>query len=251
MDGDGLGSGAAGPEDRPALETPPLARWDPRAFVGVALLSFLAAAIASVAAAARLGIFRAAAEDRSAEELFVLTVAQDVVLAAAVLALAALLLRLRPADLGLRRPSRAAVGFAVSTAAALWLIATAANLVQVRLFGPHPQSVIVTVGAHTGAVAFALDFASGAVVAPFAEELFYRGLLFQGLAQRAPFAVAASISALLFALAHGLGVVIPIFFLGLGLAYVYRRTGTLWASVTTHALVNAVSVLLIYTLPRT
>lgn len=250
MDGYGPGGGATGPEDGAPLATPPPARWDGRALAAVALLSFLAAGVASAVAAARLGILRGQPEIRTAEDLFVLTASQDVVLVIAVLALASLFLRIGPADLGVRRVSPAALRHAVTIAAGLWLVATLVNVAQTALLGPHPQPVIVSVGAHSGVGALALDLLTGALVAPFAEELFYRGLLFQGLAQRAPFAVAASVSALLFALAHGLGVAVPIFFLGIGLAYVYRRTGSIFASMTTHGLVNAVSVAALHALAR-
>lgn len=57
-------------------------------------------------------------------------------------------------------------------------------------------------------------------------------------------------SALLFAVSHGLGVVAPIFVLALGLAWIYARTGTIWAPIVMHAVVNAVSLLLVFALPK-
>jgi hypothetical protein len=105
---------------------------------------------------------------------------------------------------------------------------------------------VVTLGAHTGPVAYVLDLASSAVVAPVAEETLFRGVIFGGLAQRMPLWAAAGLSALLFAGFHGLGVLVPIFILGLGLAYVYARTGSVWAPMITHGLVNAVSVTILF-----
>ena len=153
---------------------------------------------------------------------------------------------IRARDLGFRRPSARAIGDAAGAAVGLWLLSIAVNLASALIFGPHPQSLVETFGAHRGAVAFTFDLAASAVVAPFAEETLFRGVIFGGLAQRLPLWSAAAVSALLFALFHGLGVVPPIFVLGVGLAYVYARTGTIWASMTTHALVNAVSVTLLF-----
>jgi hypothetical protein len=129
------------------------------------------------------------------------------------------------------------------------VLSIAVNALQIRLFGPHPQALIVTVGAHAGPLALTLDLVTAALVAPLAEETLFRGLIFGGLAQRVPVPLAAAASALLFALSHGVGVLAPIFALGLGLAYVYRRTGTIWGPILTHGLVNAVSVVLLFALP--
>jgi membrane protease YdiL (CAAX protease family) len=47
-----------------------------------------------------------------------------------------------------------------------------------------------------------------------------------------------------FGLAHlQLSVFVPLFALGFALAWVYKRTGSLWTSITLHALFNAISVL--------
>jgi membrane protease YdiL (CAAX protease family) len=193
-----------------------------------------------------LGIAQRPAQARGPEEILVLTLASDGALVG-VLLLLAFRLGLRPRDLGFVRPSRSAIADAAAIALALWIASIAANVLSQRLFGAHPQSLIETFGAHHGPVAYAEDLLASAVVAPFAEEALFRGVLFGGLAQRMPLWGAAVSSALLFALFHGLGVVLPIFVLGVGLAYVYARTGTIWASMTTHALVNAVSVTILFT----
>ncbi|MBU6422548.1 MAG: CPBP family intramembrane metalloprotease, partial [Chloroflexi bacterium] len=116
--------------------------------------------------------------------------------------------------------------------------------------GSHPQDLVVAFGSHIGARAYLVDLLNGSAVAPFSEEIFFRGLIFGGLARRMPVAAAAVLSSLLFALLHGISVVAPIFLLGLGLAYVYRRTGSVWASMSTHGLVNLISVTLLFALPR-
>lgn len=80
------------------------------------------------------------------------------------------------------------------------------------------------------------------LVAPLAEELFFRGLLFQGFRRRLSLWPAALISAGVFALAHlpFLLFLPSIFVLGLILARVFERRGSVVATMTAHALFNLV-----------
>ncbi len=81
------------------------------------------------------------------------------------------------------------------------------------------------------------------VLAPIAEEIFFRGVAFNAwLAERGRrFAYIGS--AALFAVIHAsLVSLLPIFLLGLALAWVYRRTGSLLAPIAMHAMVNGISV---------
>ena len=249
MDADGPGRGPAGAEDGPPLGTAP-ARWSAPRVALIAIASFLAAVLVSFPVGIALGVLRVPPEGRTAEQIFALTLASDAAMLVVLLVLSRRLLGLRLADLGFRRPTGEALRQAATVAIGLWLLSIAVNIVQIRLFGPHPQSLLVSVGAHRGTLAMTLDMLSGAVVAPVAEETFFRGLLFAGLAQHVPLPVAAGVAALIFAASHGLGVIAPIFVLGLGLAWVYARTRTLWAPILVHATVNAVSLALTFTLPR-
>lgn len=249
MDGNGPGSGAPSAEDGAPLAPAPR-RWGTRRLALVALASFSAAILVSIVVVLAQGGATRPPEARSPEELLVLALVSDGTILVGLVIFGRLLLDLRPRDLGFRRPSRSAMRFAAGAGIALWAASIGVNALQIMAFGPHPQSLIVTVGAHTGAFALVLDLLTGAVVAPIAEEALFRGLLFGGLAQRLPAPAAAAVSAFFFAASHGLGVLAPIFVLGLGLAYVYARTGTLWASITTHAFVNAVSLVLLFAAPR-
>lgn len=197
-----------------------------------------------------LGMRGRTPQERGPEEILLLAAASDGAMLLALFGIGRVLLGIRAADLGLRSTSAATLRSAASAAVGLWLLSIAVNAAQISVFGPHPQTLIVTVGAHRGAAALVMDLMTGAVIAPVAEELLFRGLVFGGLAQRMPVAVAATVSALLFALSHGLGVVAPIFVLGLGLAWLYRRTGTIWAPIVAHGVVNAISLSLLFALPR-
>jgi hypothetical protein len=78
------------------------------------------------------------------------------------------------------------------------------------------------------------------VVTPVFEELVFRGLLFGTLRRRLAPAPAAVVSAGVFALAHGYGVLgfAAIFWSGLLWAWAYERTGSLVPPITAHAVDN-------------
>ena len=81
------------------------------------------------------------------------------------------------------------------------------------------------------------------VVAPIAEELFFRGVAFNAWLRERGRRFAYIGSAALFATIHvSLVSLLPIFLLGLALAWVYRRTGSLLAPIAMHATVNGISV---------
>ena len=83
------------------------------------------------------------------------------------------------------------------------------------------------------------------VVAPVAEEIFFRGIVYNAWLRE--FGVRRAIigSAALFALIHGSIFVIPaIFGLGIALALLYRRTRILPASMAMHATFNGITLAL-------
>ncbi len=82
-----------------------------------------------------------------------------------------------------------------------------------------------------------------AVWGPLAEETFFRGFVLNGLSRQWGFWAGAIGSALLFAASHGFtGLFIPVFMSGLVLAWVYRRTGSLWPAVLAHSTQNAIAL---------
>lgn len=84
----------------------------------------------------------------------------------------------------------------------------------------------------------------GAVLTPIAEELFFRGVLFGGL-RRYGVVVAVIVSAVLFGLAHGFNVVLPVaIMLGVLNALLYERSGSIWPSVVAHGVHNALGFVL-------
>jgi uncharacterized protein len=99
-----------------------------------------------------------------------------------------------------------------------------------------------------------LVIASSVLVAPLAEELFFRGLLFQGLRRHLGVWPGIGISAYLFGLAHFQGfdnlsgtlyalVVLSTF--GMYLAWVLQRRGHIATTMTMHAVFNALATVYI------
>jgi len=83
------------------------------------------------------------------------------------------------------------------------------------------------------------------ILAPIAEETFFRGVVFNAFRREGGRRWAYLGSSVLFAVIHvSLVAVVPIFLLGLALAWVYERTGSLLAPMAMHAVVNGVSVVL-------
>jgi len=88
------------------------------------------------------------------------------------------------------------------------------------------------------------------LTAPIAEEVLFRGMIFAGLNRAWGFWPAALGSGLLFAVAHAQsGLIIPFTLVGVTLAYVYRRAGSIYASMSVHFLFNCISFLALLLIP--
>ena len=88
-----------------------------------------------------------------------------------------------------------------------------------------------------------LTFQALAFVTPLSEEIFFRGFIFRGLLPKMGPWMAIVVSALVFSVFHlNFGVMIPIFITGFLLAWLYWRTGSLWASIGAHAGQNALAI---------
>jgi len=128
-----------------------------------------------------------------------------------------------------------------------------AVLVQQLLGLPaeNPQLPFLAPGGYTtfGAVGM---FIFGGVIVPFAEELFFRGVLYAWLRQRFGFIAALLSSSILFGVLHGeVSVGVAATVLGVVLAWVYERSQSLWPAVIIHVVNNAAKILLLYLLLAT
>jgi len=150
-------------------------------------------------------------------------------------------------ELGLRAPSGRALGIAVLGALAMYAVTLGIANVQLAITHQKPQEAATALfsSSHDPALTFAFALLAVAI-APFVEELTFRGFLFNALLRYAPVWVAATISGIVFGLSHGsLTAFVPLAGSGIVLAYVYYLTGSLPASMLTHALFNAINVALI------
>ncbi len=84
------------------------------------------------------------------------------------------------------------------------------------------------------------------IVAPFCEEIFFRGYFFQGLRLRLAIWPAVVVSGVIFGLAHGdLGSLVLLIVIGLVLAVMRWRTRSLWPGMALHMLNNFVGAFVI------
>lgn len=108
-----------------------------------------------------------------------------------------------------------------------------------------------------GPVAFGILLFAAAVMAPFVEELFFRGLLFGVYRRRQPLWLAYVASSVLFTVLHlepnrmtvpqMAGLSVGILMLALMLAWLYQHTGSLYPGMLAHAINNATGLILFYT----
>ncbi len=107
---------------------------------------------------------------------------------------------------------------------------------------PQPQLDALTWLRGMPVSAYVIVGLGGAVVAPIVEELFFRGYIFNAYLSEKGLSTAYVGSALIFSVLHGMPTLIPVFIImGLILAHVYRRAGTIMASVMAHMLNNALA----------
>lgn len=87
----------------------------------------------------------------------------------------------------------------------------------------------------------------GSLLAPISEELYFRGLLYNYLRQHMGESAGIWLSGAVFAGMHLDAVrFIPLLCGGAGLAYIYQRTGSLYASILAHAVWNSAMTLFIW-----
>lgn len=95
-------------------------------------------------------------------------------------------------------------------------------------------------------------FILGGLLLPFAEELFFRGLLYNWLRQHWGATAAILSSAFIFAILHGdFAIGGAAFILGIILAWLYERSQSLWPAFIVHAINNGVKIALLYILLAT
>jgi membrane protease YdiL (CAAX protease family) len=146
-------------------------------------------------------------------------------------------------ELGLRAPTNAEIGWGLAGTLGMYAVSEIIGTFEEHALHLKVQETAVellkTVHGPT-ILAFAV---LACIVAPFVEELTFRGFVFNALLRYMNPAVAAVLASLLFGLAHGSWTALaPLAGAGLVLAAVYYRTGALSASMIAHAGFNALGV---------
>ncbi len=160
-------------------------------------------------------------------------------------------------DLGVRFRPVDALGLVIGPLCQ-WVLSRLYAPFQHDIHNYNAPTTKLTGGSHGGGIA--LIVLATALLAPVAEELFFRGLLFRALvrlctpagggtgrARAAGVVVAIVLDGLLFGLAHGEWVQLAgLALLGAVLATMTYRTGRLGMNMATHASFNLVAVLSVY-----
>ncbi len=95
-------------------------------------------------------------------------------------------------------------------------------------------------------VGILLTFQALALITPISEEVLFRGFILRGLLYRMGPGPALVSTALVFSALHfDAGTMIPIFFTGLALGWLYVKTGSLWPCIAAHAGQNALALLVV------
>jgi CAAX protease family protein len=145
--------------------------------------------------------------------------------------------------LGVRRFEPSAIGWTFVVLGAYYAGAIAFSAIVLQ---PEQEDIGKELGVCNPGIGIALAAVLSIVVlAPFAEEIFFRGFFFAGLRTRWSVWPSALLSGAIFGLVHaptGPTAAIPLAGLGVGLAWLYDKTGSIWPCMLAHFLNNALAI---------
>jgi membrane protease YdiL (CAAX protease family) len=215
---------------------------EPRWTVSVALRGLLAGVVgALLLVAITAAVFAAFGEgnlDDSPGFAFVATLAQDLALVAAALIVTAGIARPTPRQFGFRRFAAGALGWMLLALVAYYTL----SLFYELIVNPPSDELPQQFGAERSTVlaVFTGIFVIG--VAPVIEEFFFRGFLYQALRTRLGVLGGAVVSGLIFGVIHfKFEYLVPLAILGIALALLFQKTGSLWPCILAHAANNAIA----------
>jgi hypothetical protein len=130
----------------------------------------------------------------------------------------------------------------------LLLLSAGHDHLFVKIMGREPHSnaepiLEILLGPGGGWLGLAATVLTVAVSAPIVEEVVYRGVVYRAFRDRAGVPLAVLASGFVFAIAHlEVDHILPLWWIGLVLALVVERTGSLIPAIALHALYNALSL---------
>jgi membrane protease YdiL (CAAX protease family) len=141
------------------------------------------------------------------------------------------------------RPSLRILALGVAAGFVVLAVTDGLSICMQLVFGATPDATIAFVRqSHSVVFLFAIA-AANVITTPLAEELFFRGLVFNALWSRWPLWAAAGLSGAIFGVAHfSAENLVPLAAGGVLLALIYARLRSIWASVIAHAVLNAAVV---------
>src|SRR3954451_21783040 len=169
---------------------------------------------------------------------------QDLCLIGSAILFARMAARVRPADFGLR-PTRVlpAIGWAVLA----WLSFYVFTAAFVAIVGANPSDdqLPKQLGVDDSTAAMLAVAFLVAVVAPIAEEFFFRGFFFTALKNWRGLWPAALLTGLVFGAIHGSSAdpafLLPLGFFGFSLCLLYNKTGSLYPGIAVHCTNNSIA----------
>jgi membrane protease YdiL (CAAX protease family) len=229
------------PERPEGVDRPPVwpAWFGPAGFV----VAFTGTLVLSGIVAAILGVDP---DDDSAAFVVTATLAQAIAFVAAAAFFAGWVSKPQLWHFGLRRvPLRPALKWAVLGIVAFYLV----SAIYALVVSPDvEQKTTDELGADEGAFGLIVAGFMVMVVAPFAEEFFFRGFFFRALRSKFSLYAAAAIDGVLFGAIHynfegaeDLLLLPPLMLLGFIFCVVYEKTGSLFTVIGMHAFNNAVA----------
>jgi membrane protease YdiL (CAAX protease family) len=154
-------------------------------------------------------------------------------------------------EVGFRPVKLSDYGLALGVWIAVMIVGAIATAIVVQLFfgsftNPQDQTYTNTGAGRSVASLLLLCVSVAGIVAPI-EELFFRGLLYPLLRRRLRVPLALPAAALIFALCHGIPILIPFLWaLGAGLTFLFVRTRSLYPGILMHAAQNTVFAITIW-----
>ncbi|MFL5892233.1 MAG: CPBP family intramembrane glutamic endopeptidase [Solirubrobacterales bacterium] len=150
--------------------------------------------------------------------------------------------------LGLRRFQPSAIGWVF---AVLGIYYAGAIVFSALVLQPEQEDIGKELGVCNPGIGIAVAAVlSIAVIAPIAEEIFFRGFFYAGLRTKWSLWPSALLSGAVFGLVHaptGPTAAIPLAGLGVGLAWLYNKTGSVLPCMLAHFLNNALAISVVIT----
>jgi len=150
--------------------------------------------------------------------------------------------------LGFRRPHLKDVVYILAGYALYFITLITTLAIATHLFPHFNEGQVQTTGFEQAAgSSLFLTFFALVIFPPIAEEMLFRGFLYQGLKQRFTKVVSAIMVGLLFGFAHGQwNVAIDTFILSTVMIIVFEKSKNLWVNIGLHALKNCIAFAALY-----